>query len=213
MHGFGAFEGGQRGREVGGESLQVGREFLVARAQAPAGTEPLAVRRLVTERRGASVCCVYPAGVAARHTSTTSCTSAARCARGLRNKFPLRPARRYLFIAGGIGITQILPMLAEADAAVVRWRLPYAGRRLSSMAFLDELAAYGEAVVVRPQDRHGLLVFDGYLGDPGPDTLVYCCGPEPLLAAVEERCRAWLGQGPPGGAVPGERARPKPAAV
>ena len=26
---------------------------------------------------------------------------------------------------------------------------------------------------------------------PRPDTLVYCCGPEPLLAAVEDRCRAW----------------------
>jgi ferredoxin-NADP reductase len=81
-------------------------------------------------------------------------------------------------------------MLAEADAAGVRWRLLYVGRRLSSMAFLDELAAYGEAVVVRPQDRPGLLDLDGHLGDPGPDTLVYCCGPEQLRAAVEACRRA-----------------------
>ncbi|MFD9507933.1 PDR/VanB family oxidoreductase [Streptomyces mirabilis] len=111
--------------------------------------------------------------------------------RGPRNKFALRPARRYLFIAGGIGITPVLPMLAAVEAAGAQWRLLYGGRSLSSMAFLDELAGYGEAVVVHPQDQHGLLDLDGCLGDPDPDLLVYCCGPEPLLAAVEERCRAW----------------------
>jgi ferredoxin len=42
-----------------------------------------------------------------------------------------------------------------------------------------------------PQDEMGLLDLDAYIGTPQPDTLVYCCGPEPLLAAVEERCRAW----------------------
>ncbi|MFD8000455.1 PDR/VanB family oxidoreductase [Streptomyces mirabilis] len=111
--------------------------------------------------------------------------------RGPRNKFALRPARRYLFIAGGIGITPVLPMLAAVEAAGAAWRLLYGGRSRSSMAFLDELAEYGDAVAVRPQDQHGLLDLDSYLGEPDPDTLVYCCGPEPLLAAVEERCRAW----------------------
>ncbi|MGW0949721.1 PDR/VanB family oxidoreductase [Streptomyces sp. NPDC002623] len=111
--------------------------------------------------------------------------------RGPRNRFALRPARRYLFIAGGIGITPVLPMLAAVEAAGARWRLLYGGRSLSSMAFLDELAGYGDAVAVHPQDRHGLLDLDSYLGTPAPDTLIYCCGPEPLLAAVEERCREW----------------------
>ncbi|MGW0578202.1 PDR/VanB family oxidoreductase [Streptomyces sp. NPDC002920] len=111
--------------------------------------------------------------------------------RGPRNRFALRPARRYLFIAGGIGITPVLPMLAAVEAAGAQWRLLYGGRSRCSMAFLDELAGYGEAVAVHPQDQHGLLALDGYLGTPDPDTLVYCCGPEPLLAAVEERCRAW----------------------
>ncbi|PVE13653.1 PDR/VanB family oxidoreductase [Streptomyces scopuliridis] len=114
--------------------------------------------------------------------------------RGPRNNFALRPAGRYLFVAGGIGITPVLPMIAAAEAAGADWRLLYGGRSRSSMAFLDELAAYGEAVTVHPQDRHGLLDLDGYLGEPDPGTLVYCCGPEPLLAAVEDRCRAW----PPG---------------
>ena len=47
---------------------------------------------------------------------------------------------RYLFIAGGIGITPMLPMIAEAEAAGADWRLVYGGRSRSSMAFLRELA-------------------------------------------------------------------------
>jgi ferredoxin-NADP reductase len=111
--------------------------------------------------------------------------------RGPRNNFPLVDSPRYLFIAGGIGITPILPMIAAADAAGADWRLVYGGRQRASMAFLDELAAHGERVSVRPQDETGLLDLDTLLGSPQPDTLVYCCGPEPLLAAVEERCAGW----------------------
>src|SRR5919205_1697370 len=33
---------------------------------------------------------------------------------GPRNNFPLVPAERYLFVAGGIGITPLLPMLQQA---------------------------------------------------------------------------------------------------
>ncbi|MEU6375400.1 PDR/VanB family oxidoreductase [Streptomyces sp. NPDC046909] len=111
--------------------------------------------------------------------------------RGPRNNFPLRPARRYLFVAGGIGITPLLPMTAAAEAAGAQWRLLYGGRSRPSMAFADQLAAYGSRVLVRPQDEHGLLDLDAFLGEPDEDTLVYCCGPEPLLAAVEQRCRVW----------------------
>ena len=68
--------------------------------------------------------------------------------RGPRNHFPLVPASTYLFIAGGIGITPILPMIAEAQAAGANWRLLYGGRHRGSMAFLPELAAYGDRVTV-----------------------------------------------------------------
>jgi cytochrome P450/ferredoxin-NADP reductase len=111
--------------------------------------------------------------------------------RGPRNNFKLVDAPRYLFIAGGIGITPILPMIAAAQTASADWHLLYGGRRRASMAFLGELARYGDRVTVAPQDETGLLDLDSLLGTPQPDTLVYCCGPEPLLAAVEERCLAW----------------------
>jgi ferredoxin-NADP reductase len=127
--------------------------------------------------------------------------------RGPRNNFPLTPASRYLFVAGGIGITPLLPMIASAEEAGADWRLVYGGRQRASMAFLDELSRYGDRVSVCPQDETGLLDLDGLLGDPREDTAVYCCGPEPLLAAVEQWCATW-----PPGALHVERFAPKPMA-
>lgn len=111
---------------------------------------------------------------------------------GPRNHFPLVAADDYLFIAGGIGITPILPMVAAAERAGRRWRLVYGGRTRAAMAFRDELARYAEHVVLRPQDDYGLLDLDAALHGIGPGAAVYCCGPEPLLQAVEARCPAGL---------------------
>jgi ferredoxin-NADP reductase len=108
-----------------------------------------------------------------------------------RNHFRLEPSPAYVFIAGGIGITPILPMLARAESNGADWTLLYGGRSSASMAFTSELTAYGERVTLHPQDRHGLLDLDGLLGEPRDDTLVYCCGPEALLTAVEQRMAAW----------------------
>jgi ferredoxin-NADP reductase len=110
--------------------------------------------------------------------------------RGPRNAFPLRTADRYLFVAGGIGITPILPMVARADELGADWRLVYGGRSRSTMPFLGDLAAFGGRVDVRPQDETGLLPLADLLGTPRRGTLVYCCGPAPLLAAVEETMAA-----------------------
>ncbi len=105
--------------------------------------------------------------------------------RGPRNHFPLVEATRYLFIAGGIGITPILPMIDQVAAEGGDWRLVYGGRTRSSMAFREELERRGN-VEIRPQDEHGLLDLPALLADVDDDTAVYCCGPEPLLAAVEK---------------------------
>ncbi len=110
---------------------------------------------------------------------------------GPRNNFPLVPSGRYLFVAGGIGITPLLPMIHQADLLGADWTLLYGGRRRASMAFTDELAAYGDRVHLVPEDEHGLLDLASWLGTPRPGTKVYCCGPAPLLAAVESACRDW----------------------
>ncbi|HJP77690.1 MAG TPA: PDR/VanB family oxidoreductase [Pseudonocardiaceae bacterium] len=106
--------------------------------------------------------------------------------RGPRNHFPLVEAASYRFVAGGIGITPIRPMIAEAAARGADWRLLYGGRTAASMAFAAELAELGERVRLRPQDEHGLLDLKAELAGLDDDTAVYCCGPEPLLAAVAE---------------------------
>ncbi|MFF7071026.1 PDR/VanB family oxidoreductase [Streptomyces pseudovenezuelae] len=121
--------------------------------------------------------------------------------RGPRNHFALRPAPRYRFIAGGIGITPILPMLAAAQAAGAEWTLLYGGRTRDSMAFTEELSRYGDRVTVAPQDESGLLDLASVLDGVPEGTLVYCCGPGPLLDAVQERC--------PAGVLHVERFAPK----
>jgi ferredoxin-NADP reductase len=121
--------------------------------------------------------------------------------RGPRNHFALRTAPRYRFVAGGIGITPILPMLAAAEAAGAEWTLLYGGRSRASMAFTGELDRYGDRVTIAPQDEAGLLDLGPVLDDVPEGTLVYCCGPGPLLDAVEARC--------PAGVLHVERFQPK----
>jgi len=113
-------------------------------------------------------------------------------ARGPRNHFPLEPAEEYLFIAGGIGITPLLPMMAKATQDGIEWRLAYGGRRAASMAFVDELPGTTEGhVALWPQDEVGLIDLEGLLVEPRPGCRIYCCGPEPLLQAVDGLVAGW----------------------
>jgi ferredoxin-NADP reductase len=130
--------------------------------------------------------------------------------RGPRNHFPLLAADRYVFIAGGIGITPILPMLEAATDAGADWQLYYGGRSRESMAFVGELAQYGDRVTLWPDDTRGLLPLDEILASPSAGVLIYCCGPEGLLTATERQCAAW-----PPGALHVERfaAKPQPEAA
>ena len=112
--------------------------------------------------------------------------------RGPRNHFPLVDAQHYRFIAGGIGITPIFAMVGAAQRAGTDWTLLYGGRTRASMAFAEELAErYPERVTLWPQDQRGLLDLESLLKEPEDNTLVYCCGPEALLGAVEQHCAHW----------------------
>lgn len=104
-----------------------------------------------------------------------------------RNFFALLPSERYLFIAGGIGITPILTMArAVALRHTAEWSLHYGGRAASSMAFVDELNALGaERVAVTPETDSGLLDLDAIIGGADASTAIYCCGPAGLLEAVQ----------------------------
>jgi ferredoxin-NADP reductase len=107
-----------------------------------------------------------------------------------RNRFPLERAASYVFVAGGIGITPILPMVEALSSRDLPWRLVYGGRSRASMAFLDELELWGDDVVVVPQDELGLIDLAAELG-PYAGSAVYVCGPPQLIAAVRHHVAAW----------------------
>ncbi|MET9621452.1 PDR/VanB family oxidoreductase [Streptomyces sp. NPDC006464] len=106
--------------------------------------------------------------------------------RGPRNRFPLVDAPAYVFVAGGIGITPILPMLRAAEAAGADWRLLYCGRSRATMPYLDQVekhGAPGRRVTVVAEDESGLPEL-GFLAGVPAETAVYCCGPDGLMDAV-----------------------------
>ncbi|GAA0714341.1 oxidoreductase [Dactylosporangium roseum] len=109
--------------------------------------------------------------------------------RGPRNNFALVDAPGYVFVAGGIGITPMVPMIREAVRRGVPWQLFYGARSRDYMPFraeLAELAGPGSGVVhLVPQDECGLLDLDRALAAAAPGIVVYCCGPEAMLAAAQ----------------------------
>ena len=112
--------------------------------------------------------------------------------RGPRNHFALVDSPRYLFIAGGIGITPIIPMIDFAQDTGSDWTLIYLGRRRTTMAFAEALAgSYGDQVTLWPHDERGRFDLEAALKEPADQTLVYCCGPEQLLSAAEQHCAHW----------------------
>jgi ferredoxin-NADP reductase len=127
---------------------------------------------------------------------------------GVRNAFPIIAADRYLLIAGGIGVTPLLAMARELERQGKDWHLLYGGRTRASMAFLSELEVYGDKVQVRPEDEFGLLNLAAFLGSAESGQVAYCCGPEPLIKAVESHCAAW-----PEDLLQIERFRPKEQAM
>lgn len=106
------------------------------------------------------------------------------------NHFPMVPAADYLFIAGGIGITPLLPMIAQAVRLGVSWRLTYRGRSRASMPFTAELAALPGTIHLSPGDEAGPLDIAEACAPAAAGTAVYVCGPESLLRAVRDQMAA-----------------------
>ncbi|WP_369213340.1 PDR/VanB family oxidoreductase [Streptomyces flavofungini] len=101
-----------------------------------------------------------------------------------RNHFPLVAAPRYLFLAGGIGITPLLPMLRAARARQLPAELVYSGPTAESMPFADELRPLSGVRIVETK-RQGRQDLEALAATLEGDTLVYCCGPASMLAAAE----------------------------
>jgi vanillate O-demethylase ferredoxin subunit len=116
-----------------------------------------------------------------------------------RNNFPLAAeAEHSLLIAGCIGITPIMAMIAELRRRRADFRLHYCTRSPEETAFLDDLAVLA---------AQGRVMFHHDGGDPAkglditatlrerqPGTHLYYCGPAGLMAAAAAASRHW----PPG---------------
>jgi ferredoxin-NADP reductase len=105
-------------------------------------------------------------------------------ARGPRTAFPFVGDGPFLFVAGGIGITPILPMVRQAVANGADWRLVHTGRSRASMPFLGELPD-DDRVWVRPDTEFGIPASGAELLEGLPDgASVYCCGPVAMITGV-----------------------------
>ncbi|WP_211368185.1 PDR/VanB family oxidoreductase [Microbacterium rhizomatis] len=129
--------------------------------------------------------------------------------RGPRNHFPLAECTEYLFIAGGIGITPVLPMMHAAAAAGVAWTALYLGASRTRMAFVDEVTELEGNVIVHPRDERERADLADYVA-AHPHAMIYACGPGRLLSDLaslvtdgDERLRVEYFSAPPVDYEPG----------
>ena len=112
--------------------------------------------------------------------------------RGPRNHFELAEAERYIFAAGGIGVTPLIPMAMEALRNGTDFTFLFCARSRQAMAYLPELQEHlGDHLIVNADDESGLFDLAAYLRDVQPETMVYACGPKPFLDATTRATTAW----------------------
>jgi len=106
-----------------------------------------------------------------------------------RSLFRFEVAPRMVFVAGGIGITPILPMLDAAEAGGVDWTLHYAGRAPETMAFGASLGRFGDRVRRYVSAEGERMAVPAVVAEAGAAP-IYACGPARLLDALEEAATA-----------------------
>lgn len=102
----------------------------------------------------------------------------------LRNRFPLKYARHYLFLAAGIGVTPILPMLRAVDRRRGSYQALYIGRDRDGMPLAEEFASFDDARVVSTSIS-GRPDLAELIGSAPEGTAIYCCGPEAFIRDVQ----------------------------
>lgn len=114
-----------------------------------------------------------------------------------RNNFPLAgfEAAFHLLVAGGIGVTPMMAMIAELERRKVDWRLHYCTRSPERTAFRNELApliALGKVVLHHDggDPAKGLDVVK-LLAEYEPAHHVYVCGPKGLMDVAKAAVGAW----------------------
>ena len=105
-----------------------------------------------------------------------------------RNNFPLDASNDLaVLIAGGIGITPVLAMIRACEASGRPWQLYYCTRNRQRAAFYEDLRALSPDRLHFHFDDEQPALFDAAarLADVPAASHVYCCGPAPLMTAVQ----------------------------
>lgn len=112
----------------------------------------------------------------------------------VRNNFALdESAPGYLLVAGGIGVTPMVPMARRLRELGKPFRFLYLARDEAAAGFRPVLAGMGlgDALHTHLDDRDGLFDLKGALSQLPVDHQVYFCGPEGLLSAVLALTDTW----------------------
>jgi len=108
-----------------------------------------------------------------------------------RNNFPLVDAKHYIFVAGGIGVTPFIPMMRAVSARKGSFSLLYCNKRNEHAPFLAEIRKLGGELSLHASDAGTRLDVAQRFASVETDAVVYCCGPEKLMLAVEEATSGW----------------------
>lgn len=113
-----------------------------------------------------------------------------------RNNFSLaEDATRHLFLAGGIGITPIMAMIAELRRRGADFLVHYCTRSPEATAFRDELDLLAAQGRLRFHHDGGNpacgLDIAAALREPQPGTHLYYCGPAGMMAAAKAASAHW----------------------
>lgn len=101
-----------------------------------------------------------------------------------RTNFSLAAAEEYVFVAGGIGITPLLPMIRQVQHQALPWQLVYGARKADHFAFVPEVASLPEASIqLHAQDTDGHPDLAAIVRD-NPRAAIYTCGPAGLMDAL-----------------------------
>jgi ferredoxin-NADP reductase len=107
--------------------------------------------------------------------------------RGPKNHFKLEPGNLTVFMAGGIGITPLLPMMRLLSKQGKPWVLHYGGKSLAALAYLDALQLMGDneiSIYLKNETRR--IPVSDIVSTLSTDDAIYVCGPESMISEVEK---------------------------
>ncbi|QBM75070.1 oxidoreductase [Sphingomonas sp. AAP5] len=107
-----------------------------------------------------------------------------------KNNFPMdESASHTVMIAGGIGVTPMLPMIARLEALGKTWELHYVAANRHRAAYVDRVEGYAQTELVFDGEP-GVVRLDlaGVVAKAPADAHLYCCGPTGMLDAFVAIC-------------------------